>query len=293
MPSILVVRRGGLGDSLLLLPVLRCLQRQHPDHALHYAGNRDHLGPLWQHGVVAAIQSSEDLELWALATPGERGARARASLQRHAMVVADQPLPALAGVAVQSFDPKPSPGQGPVGRQLARRLGLQPRWPDDAMLAVRAQPQAGPWLLAPGSGSPAKCWPQAAWLALAADLQRQATGLQVLVGPTEQERDDPRGWPWPADVQFVMPSTSLGLANALATVGGFVGNDSGPTHLAAMLGVPTVALFGPSDAAVWAPPAPATVVLAAPGGQLAALAVAEVSAACARLHGSLRRTFCQ
>lgn len=28
---------------------------------------------------------------------------------------------------------------------------------------------------------------------------------------------------------------------------GFVGNDSGPTHLAAMLGVPTVAVFGPTD----------------------------------------------
>lgn len=293
MPSILVVRRGGLGDSLLLLPVLRCLQRQYPDHVLHYAGNRDHLGPLWQHGVVAAIQSSEDLELWALATQGERGERARALLQRHAMVVADQPLPPLAGVVVHSLDPKPSPGQGPIGRQLARRLGLEPRWPDDAMLAVRAQPLAGPWLLAPGSGSPAKCWPRAAWLALAAALLRGGCDLQVLVGPTEQERDDPRGWPWPVGVQFVLPSSSLALADALALVGGLVGNDSGTTHLAAMLGVPTVVLFGPSDAAVWAPPAPATVVLEAPGGQLAALGVAEVRAACARLHGSLRRTFCQ
>ncbi len=33
----------------------------------------------------------------------------------------------------------------------------------------------------------------------------------------------------------------------------FVGNDSGPTHLAAALGVPTVVLFGSSDAEVWAP----------------------------------------
>jgi ADP-heptose:LPS heptosyltransferase len=33
----------------------------------------------------------------------------------------------------------------------------------------------------------------------------------------------------------------------------FVGNDSGPTHLAAALGVPTVVLFGSSDAEVWFP----------------------------------------
>jgi ADP-heptose:LPS heptosyltransferase len=33
----------------------------------------------------------------------------------------------------------------------------------------------------------------------------------------------------------------------------FVGNDSGPTHLAAALGIPTVVLFGSSDAEVWYP----------------------------------------
>ena len=32
-----------------------------------------------------------------------------------------------------------------------------------------------------------------------------------------------------------------------------VGNDSGITHLAAALAVPTVAIFGPTDAAVWSP----------------------------------------
>ncbi len=32
-----------------------------------------------------------------------------------------------------------------------------------------------------------------------------------------------------------------------------MGNDSGPTHLAAAVGCPTVALFGPTDPARWAP----------------------------------------
>jgi ADP-heptose:LPS heptosyltransferase len=32
-----------------------------------------------------------------------------------------------------------------------------------------------------------------------------------------------------------------------------VGNDSGITHMAAALGVPTVAIFGPSDPRVWSP----------------------------------------
>src|SRR5204863_8460811 len=33
----------------------------------------------------------------------------------------------------------------------------------------------------------------------------------------------------------------------------FVGNDSGPAHMAAAFGVPVVVLFGPSDAVAWAP----------------------------------------
>jgi ADP-heptose:LPS heptosyltransferase len=33
----------------------------------------------------------------------------------------------------------------------------------------------------------------------------------------------------------------------------YVGNDSGITHLAAAAGAPVVAIFGPTDPAVWAP----------------------------------------
>ena len=33
----------------------------------------------------------------------------------------------------------------------------------------------------------------------------------------------------------------------------FVGNDSGPAHMAAAFGVPVVVLFGPSDPVTWAP----------------------------------------
>jgi ADP-heptose:LPS heptosyltransferase len=33
----------------------------------------------------------------------------------------------------------------------------------------------------------------------------------------------------------------------------YVGNDGGMTHVAAAIGVPTLALFGPTDPAVWRP----------------------------------------
>ena len=44
----------------------------------------------------------------------------------------------------------------------------------------------------------------------------------------------------------------------------YLGNDSGITHLAVLLGVPTVALFGPSDPVVWQPQGRAVSVLYEP-----------------------------
>jgi ADP-heptose:LPS heptosyltransferase len=44
----------------------------------------------------------------------------------------------------------------------------------------------------------------------------------------------------------------------------YLGNDSGITHLAAMLSVPTIALFGPSDPAIWHPVGPDVEVIYEP-----------------------------
>jgi len=48
---------------------------------------------------------------------------------------------------------------------------------------------------------------------------------------------------------WTLPEIAALLGHARAAVG----NDSGPTHLAAAVGCPTVAIFGPTDPAVWAP----------------------------------------
>jgi lipopolysaccharide heptosyltransferase III len=67
------------------------------------------------------------------------------------------------------------------------------------------------------------------------------------------------------------------LGALLSRAGLFVGNDSGVTHLAAAAGAPTVALFGPTDPAQWAPVGPAVVVVRA--AAIDALSVADVAAA--------------
>jgi heptosyltransferase III len=53
------------------------------------------------------------------------------------------------------------------------------------------------------------------------------------------------------------------LACWLAAARVYIGNDSGPTHLAAAVGTPVVAIFGPSDPAVWAPRGPRVAIAAA------------------------------
>lgn len=276
---LLVLRRGGLGDTLLLAPVLRALRRAHPGAWLDFAGVREYAAVLVRPGLADGARSSEDFELWSLARPDAGVARAR--LCGYRRIVADDPaVCAVAGpgTAVQCFDPRPR-DRRPLGRQLAAALGLSLRWPEDAWLAPAPSGARGPLVLAPGSGGRAKCWPRPGWLTLARTLADAGQPLQGLLGPVERERDDPRAWPWPVAIDWLVPPDAPALAAALAGARAFVGNDSGPTHLAAMLGVPTVALFGPSDPAVFGPVGPVVRVVLAPGPGIDSLQAAAVAAA--------------
>jgi heptosyltransferase-3 len=280
MTDVLVVRRGGLGDTLLMTPVLRALRRRFPERGLHFAGVREFAEILLQHGVVDRVSSSE-----VLARGGER-------LGRHAHIVSDGTVN-MASVAttVQTFDPRPRTA-APIALQHAEQLGLEVVLPDDAWLLLpRSQAVDGPVMLAPGSGSHDKCWPRIRWLELAQRLALAGERVQVVVGPVEQERDDPRRWSWPVDVGFVTEHEPAALARWLATAAVFVGNDSGPSHLAAMLAVPTVAIFGPTVASIWAPVGPHVTVLGGEGRNLADIDSAEILDA---LPGHSRaRTLCQ
>ncbi len=258
-----MLRRGGLGDTLLTLPLLAALRRERPGAALHLAGVLEFAAVLHRFGAVDAARSSEDLALW---SPD----RARQRLADYDLVVADEPA-----VAHVALEPHRAPAGVPFGLSLARQAGREPRWPDDAWLLPPRAAGDGPTVLAPGSGAVRKCWPRERWLELA---PRLGADVVVVVGPTEAERDDPRSWPWRVPVAFVAGATPVQLADRLSAAGRFVGNDSGTTHLAAALGVPTVAIFGPTDPAVWAPVGPHVRVVGAFGRGLAEVAVDDVVA---------------
>jgi len=105
----------------------------------------------------------------------------------------------------------------------------------------------------PGSGSRDKCWPMERFFELARRLRNQHEVLWI-VGPTEldwwdQDVIDPIGKEFPL---LRCPRLEV-LAGVLARCSVFIGNDSGPSHLAAAIGAKTIALFGPTDPRHFAP----------------------------------------
>ncbi len=73
------------------------------------------------------------------------------------------------------------------------------------------------------------------------------------------------------------------IKDLLATASLFVGNDSGPAHMAAAFGLPVVVIFGESDPAIWGPWRTASEVVRAKGG-IGNVVVSQVIAATARLR---------
>ena len=73
------------------------------------------------------------------------------------------------------------------------------------------------------------------------------------------------------------------IKTLLAGASLFVGNDSGPAHMAAAFGVASVVIFGPSDPAIWGPWRTRAEVVTAPGG-IACVTVAQVVDALERLR---------
>jgi hypothetical protein len=117
-------------------------------------------------------------------------------------------------------------------------------------------------VLHPGAGSGKKCWPAERFLQLTKLLREGGWRTQVILGEVELER-------WPAgqvqkfsDIAEVKrPATLVELMSVIASASVFIGNDSGPGHLAGIIGTPTVSIFGPNDSARWKPLGPRVTVL--------------------------------
>ncbi len=115
----------------------------------------------------------------------------------------------------------------------------------------------------PGSGGPHKCWHLDNFLAVAKELSSRGVEVIFLLGPAELDRLSKATIKNINRVARCLTDLSLTqVLGLLSCADGFVGNDSGITHLSAGLGVKTLAVFGPTNPAVYGPIGPAVTVFA-------------------------------
>jgi heptosyltransferase-1 len=101
-------------------------------------------------------------------------------------------------------------------------------------------------LLAAGAGWPAKCWALEKFGALAVELK--AMGMEVVVNaPRKDDALAAAVVKASGGAARVVVCNVTGLIALMRRMTVMVGGDSGPTHLAAALGTPLVALFGPTN----------------------------------------------
>ncbi|MBI4604989.1 MAG: glycosyltransferase family 9 protein [Planctomycetes bacterium] len=246
---------GALGDFVLSLPFLRGLCRDFPRATWTLACPEEHAA------LVARVFPHERrvapgaAELAPLAAPAFDPGRIAALLDRHgglcgflpraadleALARALRPeLPvrlteplACAAAAGRPIEEIVGPGSFAIGRDELPPLefGIDPL----AFLGSRPRDRVA-WIH-PGASSPAKAAPRERLAALARVLEARGFTVGWIRGPVEAERGDDR----PPEPCLDRPSLVL-LAHTIACAHLYVGNDSGPTHLAAALGVPTVAV---------------------------------------------------
>jgi hypothetical protein len=292
---VLVIRGGALGDFLLTLPAIRLLKDGLPTATVEVLG----YDPMVELALLAGVaHSTRPLGHAGLAGFFAPGAKLDPVWSEYfaGFDVIFSFLPDADGhfkenmlragvktIFQGKWKVEETPGAGHAAEQLAevcRNLAL---WLDDPAPVVRTARPPGERsgiAIHPGSGSPRKSWTFGRWAEAGPELARllrPGEFLEVISGEAEEEWVGDLLAQWrglPVRQHRFRPLREL--ADLLAGCRGYLGHDTGISHLAAASGVPCLLLFGPTNPGIWAPRNPGTRVLHAPGGHLDQLAVAPV-----------------
>lgn len=124
-------------------------------------------------------------------------------------------------------------------RAMARALGFE--LPPREQLSLPSAPRHGnPVLIHTGAGNPVRVWPLENYRKLVARLRQKNFQVQIACDPDQRE-----WWRRTGETNVVTPATVSELIAVIDGAGAFIGNDSGPGHLAAFCGVPPFTIFGP------------------------------------------------
>lgn len=272
----LIIRPGALGDTLMMLPALRDLSDR---EAITFVGRQpglDFIRP-WVHRAMDMERSGWH-RLFTNGNHGEGLPVAKAEIAAafftdECDVIRSNLRSFLPEATVHLFRSLPTEGENiHVAKYLAQCLksaGL----PVDPVRSIKAiqsgilrkkyglSGRRNRFVLHPGSGSLKKNHPPEFWANLLKRLYKR-TDLNslkpvFLLGPAEESlRIYFKDRLQPYDIQIIFCPEKERLIKTLNEAAIFLGHDSGITHLSAMSGTPTVALFKKSNAVQWGPLGP-------------------------------------
>jgi heptosyltransferase-2 len=284
--KILVIRGGAIGDFILTLPALAALRRQFPEAGLEVLGYPHIVQLAVAGGLADRVQSIEARALAGFFARGGKLAedladyfsefdviisylydpdgifRANVGFCTQAQFIAGPHRPdenanihatnvflaPLERLAIFDADPVP--------RLELKIEGSEPEFEAHRVSVGQGGGAGVPWIaLHPGSGSERKNWPEANWAKLADAILRESSCNILLVGgEAEGDRLERLAARLPAERIALARSLPLvELAHRLRSCAGFVGHDSGISHLAAALGLRGLVLWGDTVEAVWRP----------------------------------------
>lgn len=278
--SILIIHPGALGDVLLAVPALMWIRAKFPEHRILLLSNEPVGRLLLECGLIDAwmsVQGSLCAALWSGSVPDSMEIRrwlGACDLAVGWMKDLDRGL----AVALESYGIGDIRIQSPFSSQLqsrhhsdrfletlgASRASLNADEPLQlptplveqgraALVRLGILPDRPLALIHPGSGSRHKCTNAEVLADVIVALNQQGLGTLILEGPADEAVA--------AQLLRVLPvkptvlrNRDLSIVAAVMTRAQvYIGHDSGTTHLAARLGVPTLALFGPTNQEQWAP----------------------------------------
>jgi len=278
---VVVFHQGALGDFLFAVPVLDGLHEFRPELRIDFWSKREHVSLLEGKSYLAAFHTLEGRllpsllheDLW-ISTPlpdflteadqvfifGQAGTRILAErlstrLQTRVDWIRSFPGTDETGVHVTDFLRRQFNRLGwKTGTRFGRLIPNADELDAVKTLLHDCEISSPPILIHPGSGGKRKIWPLKSWHELMHWITRELSIPVLLsVGPADERLESfsrtlsRAGFPIVSGLQLPR------LAALLSECRLYAGSDSGITHLAAALGVQTVAVFGPTDSGVWGP----------------------------------------
>jgi hypothetical protein len=272
--AVVVLFAGALGDFLLALPAIRHLRAHHRGAPFVLAVRAPLAWVAGHAGVADAVAVLDDRAMAEFLGGGPAPAWWPADARLRSWFGGDDPVlrDRLRASAQGVEFHRVVRGDGTVhaAHEYARAVGWAAAWDDLVAAAALGAPAtrgaSGTRLLVVhrGAGAPAKRWQESGFARLAAWWHASGGEVVEILGPAEHGLEPLAG------VRVLREQPLAAVAEALRAADAYVGNDSGPSHLAGALGTPGVVLFGPTDPARWRPLSPRLRVLrAAPASRLA------------------------